>query len=315
MVNVSIQDLQDLDPFEFERLVGRMFEGLGYSVTVTKRSGDEGIDLELIRGTERSIAQCKRYRGTVGQPAIRDFYGVLVHEKAVRGYFVTTGQFSLAASTWAQGKQIALTDGVDLLSALENTGLSPEPRETALPKKVTGLRLDEIVVSAMANPEQQGRILLDGTPPGDHSYRQVADFIEFHFTGRTDYVTGPSLRGSMHRGYTNIRHWRGSDASIRFVDEFDDLSRSAMESILEWQRDGIPKWKDRGTDGLDNPSLHSFVLIATVWEKRLPTAVRVRFATAIPVATLDWTAIQGSGKRAPESTDRLRAEWKSITES
>ena len=159
----SLADLYALDPLEFERLVGTVFTALGYDVSVTKRSGDEGIDLELHRGDERSLAQCKRYRGTVGQPEIRDFYGVLTHENAARGYFVTTGQFSLAASTWAQGKQLALTDGVDLISALENAGLSPEPRAKAQPRASSDLPgLDMIVAAALESPGADGRILLDG---------------------------------------------------------------------------------------------------------------------------------------------------------
>ncbi len=128
MATSSLSDLYALDPEEFERLVGTVFESLGYEVRLTKRSGDEGIDLELRKGDERSLAQCKRYRGTVGQPDIRDFYGVLVHENAARGYFVTTGQFSLAASMWAQGKPIALIDGVDFVAALENSGAVPPVR-------------------------------------------------------------------------------------------------------------------------------------------------------------------------------------------
>ncbi len=155
----SLADLYALDPEEFERLVGTVFESLGYEVRLTKRSGDEGIDLELFKGTERSIAQCKRYRGTVGQPDIRDFYGVLVHENAVRGYFVTTGNFSLAASTWAQGKPIALVDGVDFLAALGNSGTalpvaSPEHESPAHQE------IARAVIAARRSPEEHLAALL-----------------------------------------------------------------------------------------------------------------------------------------------------------
>lgn len=148
MATSSISDLYALDPEEFERLVGTVFTSLGYEVRLTKRSGDEGIDLELLKGAERSLAQCKRYRGTVGQPDIRDFYGVLVHENAARGYFVTTGQFSLAASTWAQGKPIALIDGVDFLAALENSGTVPPVTSAAAEQAA------RVVIAARRSPEE-----------------------------------------------------------------------------------------------------------------------------------------------------------------
>lgn len=93
---------------------------------MTRRTGDEGVDLVLDREGERSIAQCKRYRGQIGQPLVRDFYGALVHENAKRGYFVTTGRFSLPAQTWAEGKNITLVDGVDLLEAAGHLGTSTE---------------------------------------------------------------------------------------------------------------------------------------------------------------------------------------------
>jgi restriction system protein len=114
---LTLNDLQKLTPLAFEEFVKRVFEEQGYTVAVTRRVGDEGVDLVLLRDDERSIAQCKRYRGQVGQPLVREFYGAVLHENAKRGYLVTTGRFSLPAHTWAQGKNITLVDGADLLEA------------------------------------------------------------------------------------------------------------------------------------------------------------------------------------------------------
>lgn len=318
----TLADLYAMDPVEFERLVGTVFTALGYDVKVTKRSGDEGIDLELRRGDERSLAQCKRYRGTVGQPEIRDFYGALMHENAARGYFVTTGQFSLAASTWAQGKPIALTDGVDLLAALENAGIVPEPRaKEHLGGTPTRLGLEVVVKAALRHRESSGQVLIDGAPPNGHTYRELADYLEHCFPGQTDKITSSKLKGGRKSKYskTPLEAWLEADARVRLVDEFDGLARSAMESILEAQRDGIrntfrpwhtlPAGKRlpglgavANYDGqqkhkrLWEISRHRFVLVATAWEKRLPSAVRARFATVIPVHELDWSAFKGHKK-------------------
>ena len=327
----SLDDLYALDPVEFEHLVGTVFTALGYEVKVTKRSGDEGVDLDLRRGDERSIAQCKRYRGTVGQPAIRDFYGALVHEKAVRGYFVTTGQFSLAASTWAQGKPIALTDGVDLLSALEESGLLPEPRvKTNSAGRPTRFDLETILKDALKDPAADGRILLDGAPPDGHSYQEVANYLENLFPENTDTTTGSKLKGG-----SKLADWSESSALVRFIDEFDHLDRAAMERVLDAQRDGI-----RGTlapepevPSSKNPELyikqseryrrvvrerseyfasdpHRFVLVATRWEKRLPAVVRARFSTGIPVQDLDWSIFDENAASSPDSAARTYAEQK-----
>jgi len=103
--------LLKLTPTEFEKWVKiHIFEKEGWHVTETKITGDGGIDLFLNRKDEHSIAQCKRYQKTVGEPPIRDFYGTMISEGVSRGYFVTTGLFSLPALKFAENKPIEMID-------------------------------------------------------------------------------------------------------------------------------------------------------------------------------------------------------------
>jgi HJR/Mrr/RecB family endonuclease len=110
--NLSIIDnLLNLNPVEFEKWVKtNIFEKEGWLVTETKITGDGGIDLVLNKKTEHSIAQCKRYKNTVGEPSLRDFYGTMMSEGVSRGYFVTTGLFSLPALKFADNKPIEMID-------------------------------------------------------------------------------------------------------------------------------------------------------------------------------------------------------------
>ena len=78
----TIENLRSLDPVAFEHFVKELFEEMGYRVETTTTVGDEGIDLHLQKGNRRSIVQCKRYSGSVGQPTVRDLYGAMVHEHA-----------------------------------------------------------------------------------------------------------------------------------------------------------------------------------------------------------------------------------------
>lgn len=108
---VTIDRLMELTPIEFEQWVKQnVFEKDGWSVEETRVTGDGGIDLVLNRNDEHSIAQCKRFRNTVGEPALRDFYGTMMSEGVSRGYFVTTGLFSLSAQKFAQDKPIVMVD-------------------------------------------------------------------------------------------------------------------------------------------------------------------------------------------------------------
>ncbi len=113
---LSLEELFELSPKGFEHYVADLFRQKGYKVTVRGRSGDHGVDLELIGdGYKKAIVQCKRYRDTVGEKIIRDLYGTLLHERVSRAFLVTTADISSAARRWAEGKPITLVDGQTLV--------------------------------------------------------------------------------------------------------------------------------------------------------------------------------------------------------
>ncbi len=114
----SLEEMQNMTPMEFEHFVGSLFQKQGYSVTVTGKTGDNGIDIELstiINGAQkRSVAQCKRYKGSVGESIVREFYGSYAGS-AEHGYLVTTGTFTNPAKIWAQNRPLTLIDGHELV--------------------------------------------------------------------------------------------------------------------------------------------------------------------------------------------------------
>jgi restriction system protein len=112
----TLAEMLALEPTEFENWVAMLFQLIGYKVKNTQEVADHGIDLLVNGGHVRyGLVQCKRYRGTVGEPVVRDLYGTLVHENADRGWLVTTGGISRQARTWANGKPIELWDGQKLV--------------------------------------------------------------------------------------------------------------------------------------------------------------------------------------------------------
>ena len=102
-------------------------------VEVTKKSGDGGIDgtgkLRINGIFSFNVAfQCKRYKGQVGAPQIRDFRGSLT-TNVEKGVLITTGTFSREAKAEAvsSGKKlIDLMDGEELINKLAeyNIGLN-----------------------------------------------------------------------------------------------------------------------------------------------------------------------------------------------
>lgn len=108
-------DINRLSGVEFENLCADLLSKIGFQVEITKASGDGGIDIvaynhnPIYKG--KYIIQCKRYSGSVGEPIIRDLYGVIMAERANKGILMTTGTFTKSAIEFAEGKQIELVDG------------------------------------------------------------------------------------------------------------------------------------------------------------------------------------------------------------
>ena len=81
--------------------------------------------------------QCKRYSGSVGAPAVRDFRGSLSTD-IEKGVLITTGSFSKAAieeATKPGKKQIDLVDGEALISKIAEYGIGV--------REVTTYEIDE----------------------------------------------------------------------------------------------------------------------------------------------------------------------------
>ena len=122
--SIAYENINSLTGVEFERVCKRLLENMGFSVETTKTTGDGGIDLiaynsqPLLSG--KYIIQCKRYTGSVGEPIIRDLYGVITSERANKGILMTSGVFTKQAQAFAEDKPIELIDGVKLKELLEN---------------------------------------------------------------------------------------------------------------------------------------------------------------------------------------------------
>jgi len=122
----------------FERLSQRLLREAGFQqVSVTGRSGDNGIDGEGILEvnpfvTFKVLFQCKRYKGSVGAPVIRDFRGAMLG-RADKGIILTTGTFTQDARREARrdgAPPVELVDGNKLAEMFEKLELGLTPRTT-----------------------------------------------------------------------------------------------------------------------------------------------------------------------------------------
>ena len=68
------------------------------------------------------MIQAKRYTNVVGVAAVRDLYGTVMNEGAMKGILVTTSSYGPDAYKFASDKPLTLLDGGHLLHILERHG-------------------------------------------------------------------------------------------------------------------------------------------------------------------------------------------------
>lgn len=126
--SIDLERLQGITPGEFERAMTGLLRSLGLQAEQTQLTADGGIDIWAIDNRPilggRVIVQCKRYATgvSVGEPTVRELYG-LVHAHGVnKGIVITTSHFTSGALRFAEGKPLELLDGVQLMSLVASIG-------------------------------------------------------------------------------------------------------------------------------------------------------------------------------------------------
>lgn len=123
-------NLEKLDGYEFEKLISELVKKMGFIVEQTSLSGDGGVDIiadntsPIFKG--RYLIQCKRWSNTIGEPVVRDLFGVVLAQNANKGIIITNSFFSDRAKKFADGKNIELIDGNLLNSLLKEYNILPE---------------------------------------------------------------------------------------------------------------------------------------------------------------------------------------------
>jgi restriction system protein len=95
---------------------------------VVGKSHDGGIDGTIKEdrlGLDVVYVQAKRWQGTVGRKEIQSFAGSLEGERASKGVFITTSEFSREALDYVRkiSKRIVLIDGRRLASLMIDFGV------------------------------------------------------------------------------------------------------------------------------------------------------------------------------------------------
>ncbi len=133
-----LQQLKNAPPAFFENVVVEVLLRMGYGGSrkdagqAIGKAGDGGIDgiiKEDKLGLDIIYLQAKRWGTTVGRPEIQKFAGALQGQRARKGVFITTSDFSADARDYAAriDSKIVLIDGDQLAHLMidHNVGVTP----------------------------------------------------------------------------------------------------------------------------------------------------------------------------------------------
>jgi len=116
----EIGDFTELNGYEFEDYLKRMFELLGYTAIQTSLSGDQGADLILSKEDEKIVVQAKKYEGKVSNNAVQEIAAAKNHYDADKAMVVTNSSFTKSAMELALSNDVELWDGTKLRSIIRD---------------------------------------------------------------------------------------------------------------------------------------------------------------------------------------------------
>ncbi|MBN1695895.1 MAG: restriction endonuclease [Spirochaetales bacterium] len=121
-------ELYRLEWRKFEELLAAIFRNQGYVTELGPGWGDGGIDLRLIQkdsiGRMITLVQAKKYKPEIPirLEAVAALYGIVEHEKANRGLFVTTSKYLPGAREFAakQSYKLSLATSAEVAEWCKN---------------------------------------------------------------------------------------------------------------------------------------------------------------------------------------------------
>ncbi len=100
---------------EYEERCARRLRRCGFGrVTLTKGSGDQGVDILARRKGERYAIQCKYYARPVGNRAVQEAFAGAKYYGCDRAVVLTNSTFTAAAEELADSTGVLLWEGDDL---------------------------------------------------------------------------------------------------------------------------------------------------------------------------------------------------------
>lgn len=122
----TIQDIDRISGYEFERILKQLFEKMGYTVTHTTLSNDQGADLLIERFGERTVVQSKNWQNNVGNTGVQEVVAAIKHYKSHKAMVISSSGFTNSAISLAKSNNVELWDRAKLSTKLKDYPISNE---------------------------------------------------------------------------------------------------------------------------------------------------------------------------------------------
>jgi restriction system protein len=119
--NSGIREIDYMTGEQFEERLKILFNHLGYNARRTVSHGtqpDYGVDLIIEKNGIKTAVQAKRYRGFVGEDAVRQVYTAMKLYNCTEAMVVTNSHFSQMAYNLAKSTNVKLWNRNRLINTL-----------------------------------------------------------------------------------------------------------------------------------------------------------------------------------------------------
>lgn len=104
------------DGYAFEVELGQLYEKAGYTVEVTRKSGDGGVDIWLRRQGESAIVQCKHHKSRVGVADARELLFLRDDHRVDKAVLASVSGFTSGVRKLARRHPLELVDLDDIIA-------------------------------------------------------------------------------------------------------------------------------------------------------------------------------------------------------
>ena len=125
-----------MDGHQYEQKCAQYLREQGYTnVTVTRGSGDQGVDITAMKDGKKHAIQCKYYEGNVGNKAIQEVYAGAAFYNCSVAMVITNSFFTKSAKELAKKLKVILVEDINAIKLMESSRTAKPKEETKLAKK------------------------------------------------------------------------------------------------------------------------------------------------------------------------------------